>query len=69
MRELMQQMNTRQKKEDCEVIKPEQVRLDHVTLIRPKARRIFISAGEYNECDNSVKLLLNAGIVKMLHTD
>ena len=26
MRELLQQMNTRQKKEDCEVNKPEQVR-------------------------------------------
>ena len=37
MRELMQQMNTRQKKEDCEVIKPEQVRLDHVTFDSSKS--------------------------------
>ena len=66
MRELMQQMNTRQKKEDCEVIKPEQVRLDHVTFDSSKSTANIYFSREYNECDNSVKLLLNAGIVKML---
>ena len=41
-------------------------RLDHVTFDSSKSTANIYFSREYNECDNSVKLLLNAGIVKML---
>lgn len=66
LRELVQEMNTRQKQEDCEVIKPDFVRVEHMTLEREaKTAHIYFSR-EYNECQSSTKLLLSAAMVKML---
>ena len=40
MRELMQQMNTRQKKEDCEVIKPDLLRLKKTVKSLSRSRSV-----------------------------
>lgn len=66
MRELVNEMNTRQKKEDCEVIKPENVKVDHVTLDQSAGIANIYFSKEYNDCQSSTRLLLSAAMVKML---
>lgn len=66
MRELVSQMNTRQKQEDCTVIKPERVKIEHITFDASNGIANIYFGREYNECEDSIRLLLNAGMVKML---
>lgn len=66
MRELINEMNTRQKKEDCEVIKPEHVRIDHTTLDQQSGIANIYFSKEYNDCQSSTRLLLSSAMVKML---
>lgn len=66
VRELIEQMNTRQKQEDCIVIKPEKVKVEHITYDKSRSIAGIYFSREYNECENSVRLLMSAGIVKLL---
>lgn len=67
LQELITKMNTRQKQEDCEVIKPENVVFEKVMLddTQPEVACVYFSK-EYNDLDSARRLLLNAALVKAL---
>lgn len=66
MKELIQEMNTRQKQEECKVIKPEHVRVDHIMLNQQTKTADIYFSKEYYDCESSTRLLLDAAVVKML---
>jgi germination protein M len=66
VRELIEQMNTRQKQDDCVVIKPDNVKIDNTTYNESKQEVDISLSREYNECSNGTRLLFNAALVKTL---
>jgi germination protein M len=66
VRELIEQMNTRQKQDDCVVIKPDNVKINNTSYNESKQEVDISLSREYNECTDTVRLLFNAGLVKTL---